>query len=83
MALLTHKIIPPGGWIYDQKDVSGVVLKQFRSMSPFTDAVGEILKFRQLNRLSCATALECATDLDAATCARLGSDGRYCSKKNS
>jgi hypothetical protein len=81
--LLTHKTVPPGGWLYNQQDVSGGTIKRFRCMSAFMVAVEEILKFRKENRLPGATTTECANDLDAATCSRLGGDVRYCLKKKS
>jgi hypothetical protein len=62
---------PPGTFIFDQggRKFSG----------PFAPSVaGQISSFRVANRLPRASLDESMQDLVDATCARLGSDKKYC-----
>lgn len=83
MPLKTRQKLPPGGWIYQQRDGNNKVVKTFKSMSPFKEAAQDILQCREANHFERATFDEVSEDLDAATCERLGFDPRHCSKKNS
>lgn len=81
MPLKNTKSLPPGGWIYEQKETGW----KLRSMSPFLDAVQQMVLHRLGNKLPRASAPECAEDLEKFTCARIGNDPTYCSsgvKKN-
>lgn len=82
MPLKNRQKLPPGGWIYQQHDGNKKVVKTFKSMAPFNDAVQDILRCREANNFERATFDEAAEDLEAATCERLGFDPRHCSKKN-
>lgn len=83
MPLNSRNILPPGGWLYEQKGADNRVLKKFASMSPFNDAAREILEFRKGNNLPRATLQEVADDLDEFQCIRLGFDPLFVSvKKN-
>lgn len=81
MPLKTTSILPPGGWVYIQKDASGKDLKKFKSMSPFSDSVRDILAVRVSNSLPRATFQEVADDLEQAQCERLGFDPNWCVSK--
>jgi hypothetical protein len=81
MPLKTTATLPPGGWVYIQKGNDGKDLARFRSMSPFNEAVTEILRVRQANGLPRASAQEVAEDLDAAQCERLGFDPNWVQSK--
>ncbi len=79
MALKSLTTLPPGGWTFEQKDGGGrLVLKKFRSMSPFADAVKEIVDFRKGNTLPGADSQTVAKDLEEFTCRRLGYDPNFC-----
>jgi hypothetical protein len=67
--------------VYIQKDNDGKDLARFRSMSPFNEAVQEILKVRQANGLPRASFQEVADDLETAQCERLGFDPNWCVSK--
>jgi len=85
MPLIRTNKLPPGGWIYDQKNPDGTILKKFTSMSPFEDVAREILAVRTANNLPGADFASVSRDLDEAQCIRLGYDSTYCDsgvKKN-
>lgn len=79
ISLITTKTTPPGGWIYEQKDAAGKVIKRFASMNPFSMFCGAVLDFRRGNKLPRATLAEVQRDVIAFTCQRLGNDPRFCS----
>lgn len=81
MPLKNTNTIVPGGWIYNQTDANGVVVKKFKSMSPFTDICMEILKCRQANNFPRATLPQVKEDVDEAQCIRLGYDQNFVKKK--
>lgn len=74
MPLKNIRTLPPGGWRYDQKETGW----KLSSMSPFTDAVGQIVLHRVANQLPRAKPEEAAEDLENFTCQRLGNDRNYC-----
>lgn len=81
MPLKSTKVLPPGGWIFEQKE-SGWKL---RSMSPFRDAVQQIMLHRTANKYPRSSAEDAASDLENYTCQRLGNDPNFCTsdvKKN-
>jgi len=51
MPLITTNKLPPGGWQYEQKDNTGVVVRARwqNPMSPYQDFVKEVLQFRTAN----------------------------------
>jgi hypothetical protein len=51
MPLITTNKLPPGGWQYEQKDNTGVVVRARwqNTMSPYQDFVKEVLQFRTAN----------------------------------
>lgn len=81
MPLKTTTTLPPGGWVYEQKDNAGKVVQKFKSMSPFNEAAMQVLKLRENNKYDRATLAEVKEDLDNAQCERLGFDARFCSSK--
>lgn len=81
MPLKSTTVLPPGGWIYEQKDNEGKVVKKFRSMAPFKDAATEIKRVRVNNKFARASLNEVMEDLEAATCERLGFDPKWCAVK--
>lgn len=81
MPLKNTNTLPPGGWVYEQKDGAGKVVKRFKSMSPFNEACMEILKCRQANNFPRATLPEVKVDVDEAQCVRLGFDPNFVKKK--
>ena len=81
MPLKNTNILVPGGWIYEQRDNNGKVVKRFKSMSPFKECCLEILKVRQANNFSRATLPQVMEDVDEAQCQRLGYDAAYVKKK--
>jgi hypothetical protein len=84
MPLKTTSTLPPGGWVYEQKDNAGKIVQRFRSFSPFNEAASEIFNFRRNNGFARASLDEVKEDLEQAQCARLGYDPDWCIvKKNS
>lgn len=81
MPLKNTNTLPPGGWVYEQKDNDGKVVKRFKSMSPFKEACMEILKCREANKFNRATLPQVMEDVDEAQCIRLGYDQNFVKKK--
>ena len=81
MPLKNTNTLPPGGWIYEQPDNNGKIVKKFKSMSPFKEACNEILKCRQANHFNRATLQQVMEDVDEFTCKRLGFDQNFVKKK--
>ena len=81
MPLKNTNILPPGGFIYEQRDNDGKVVKRFKSMSPFKECCQEILKCRQANNFNRATLPQVMEDVDEAQCIRLGYDTNFVKKK--
>ena len=82
MALRNPRIVPPGGWIYTQKETGW----KLTSMNPISEAVSMLVNHRIDNHLPRATNAEAQGDIEDATCERLGYDTNYCVssvKKNS
>lgn len=87
MTLLSTKTVFPGGWRYKQFDKTGRLLKEFKSMSPWSMFLQEITEFRKKNALPRATLDEVDADAQEYICALVGNDLRLCcceegSKKN-
>lgn len=81
MPLKNTNVLPPGGWIYEQKDNSGKFVKKFKGMSPFRSFCAEVLKVRQANKFNRATLEQVMEDVDEAQCQRLGFDPTHVKKK--
>lgn len=83
MSLKTTNTLPPGGWIYDQKDNNGKVVKKNwnHRHSPFSEFCMEVLHVRENNKFNRATLPEVKEDVDEAQCQRLGYDQNFVKKK--
>lgn len=81
MPLISTNNIPPGGFVYTQKDNAGKVVKVFKSMSPWNEIRKEILDCRVGNHFSRATVGEVDEDLHKENCERLGFDPNWCTSQ--
>lgn len=83
MALINRHNLPPGGWMFDQKSNDGVVIRSswLHRMSPFSDMVSEISKFRSANGLLNAEPENVAGEVDDFQCVRLAGNGEFCNQK--
>lgn len=78
MPLLTTHTIPPGGWIYVQKNADGSILRRFKSMGPYDAFCNDVLSVRIANLIPGAVLAVVQSDVQAFTCERLGNDPRVC-----
>jgi hypothetical protein len=77
--LKTHKVQPPGGLVYEQRDNDGNVIKKFRSdTAPMSLFCRDILKMRVANGYARATPAETVADVDESQCERLKNDPQWC-----
>lgn len=78
MPLITLKTLPPGGWLFEQKDNNGILVKKFSDMCPFPDFCQPILECRVKNKFKRATMAEVMHDVEEAQCHRLNYSDKYC-----
>lgn len=74
MPLQNRTTLPPGGWVFEIRGNNRELLRKFKSMGPWNDAVKEIVEIRKANQLAGADYDSVSAELDQYTCERLGFD---------
>lgn len=71
-SLKVTNTLPPGGWSYEQKNNSGVVVrsKWQNSMSPFSDFLKEVANFRTKNGYARPAIVDVSADVQDFICAK-------------